>query len=376
MFRMSISALARPRRPQRYGILAFILVLGCFYWLRPSAIFPGSFSEWALDWSPVPSFFGSDETLRPANSTLGFGRLYVVSAQDSPRRSNLIHAANVTELDLSIPVQPVWTEEDQERFRARENSVVSRGSLLAWLGHLHVLREFMASGAETAVILEDDVDWDIRLRTRQVPMVQRAIRALTSMPDGANATRYPYGDPGNWDLLYLGHCGDYFHGMDIGFEKGHVTPADLRDTPYSGFRDGTLLGWENLHPWTKSLLQNLGVPEHIRLVHRSRFPLCTFAYAVTRASAHRLLTELAVAESTREGAHAYDITILRGCISDGLRCLSVNPELFHHMPGHSLIAGLENTESDLPPVDEKGADQVALAQRDHKYQLQVLGRGF
>ncbi len=147
--------------------------------------------------------------------------------------------------------------------------------------------------------------------------------------------------------------------MDIGFTRGHVRPRDLTRMPHASFRDSTMLDWDNLHPWTTSLLQNLGVPQYTRLVHRSRFPLCTFAYAVTRASAHRLLTELAAKESAREGSHAYDITILRACISDGMRCLSVNPELFHHVPGYSMIAGLEKNNN-LPPVDEKGYDQVLL----------------
>ncbi len=113
----------------------------------------------------------ADEPLKPANSTLGYGRIYVISTPDSPRRKLLVHAANVTEMDLTIPVQPQWTEEDQDKFRLRENSTLGRGSLLAWLGHLHALREFMASGAETALLLEDDVDWDIRLRTQQIPLV-------------------------------------------------------------------------------------------------------------------------------------------------------------------------------------------------------------
>ena len=352
---MSISSLSRPRRPLRYSTLVIGLFFAVLYWLEPSVLVP-DFPNWAA----TPSLFGSNETIPAANSTLGFGRIFVVSTESSPRRNTLIHAANVTELDLTIPIQPTWTEEDQDRFRAKENSVVKRGSLLAWLGHLHVLRAFLDSGAETALILEDDVDWDIRLRTQQIPLVQRAIRRHSPLPPDTTTERYPFGDPRAWDLLYLGHCGDYFHGMDIGFEDGHVTPQDLRQTLHTLFRDPTLPDRDDLHPWTASLLRNLGVPERARLVHRSRFPLCTFAYAVTRASAHRLLTELAGSESTREGDHAYDITILRGCISDGMRCWSVNPELFHHMPGRSIIAALENTANDLPPVDEMGADQAVL----------------
>ncbi|KAF2085226.1 glycosyltransferase family 25 protein, partial [Saccharata proteae CBS 121410] len=290
-----------------------------------------------------------------SNATLGFGHVYVLSKEDSPRREGLIQAANVTDIEIDIPSQPRWTWEDEQNFRLEENSTIRRGSLLAWLGHLNTLRAFLDSGAETALILEDDVDWDIRLRSLQIPLVATAIRAL--FPHAKPS--YYYGDPSSWDLLYMGHCGDYFHGMDIGFDRGHVVPEDLTKTPHMAYHDPSLPALDDLHPWTKSLLQNLNVSDHTRLVHRSRFPLCTFAYAVTRASAKRLLEELAPREQDREGDHAYDITILRACISDGLRCWTVNPELFHHVPGQSMIAGVDG-DVNIPPVDESGWDQAVM----------------
>lgn len=160
-------------------------------------------------------------------------------------------------------------------------------------------------------------------------------------------------------MLYLGHCGDYWHDIDVGFAEGHVKPADLDATPHIAFKDTSLPDLEDLHPWTASLLRNLGVPGHTRLVHSSRFPLCTFAYAVTRASARRLLEEIAASEPPGTGVKAYDIAILLGCRDLGLRCWSVNPELFHHVPGPSMIGGLENN-ANVPPVDQEGWAQVQL----------------
>ena len=46
------------------------------------------------------------------------------------------------------------------------------------LSHRVVLQEFLRSGLETALILEDDVDFDIRLRSLQVPLAQFASRQL------------------------------------------------------------------------------------------------------------------------------------------------------------------------------------------------------
>lgn len=207
------------------------------------------------------------------------------------------------------------------------------------------------------MFLEDDVDWDIRLRTTQAPLVSSAVRYLfDTTRSSLGAEEYPYGDPRSWDLLYLGHCGDYWHGMDIGFEDGHVKPSDLRKTPHTAYIDPTMSHSDNLHPYTSSTLQNLGVGEYTRLVHRSVFPLCTFGYALSRAGARRLL-EMGSKEPAGKGHKAYDVLILLGCRDYGLRCWTVNPELFHHVPGPSMIDNQQGT-NDAPPVDLAGHEQT------------------
>nr|WOD46391.1 hypothetical protein [Trichoderma atroviride] len=313
-------------------------------------------SVWIFTSSHLLSFSGSYGA-SSSNSTLGFGRIYVVSQQGSSRRKSIIQAANVTELQLTIPVQPIWTEDDQRNFRLAKDSSIGKGSLLAWLGHLHALQQFLDSGAETALFLEDDVDWDIRLRTIQAPLVSAAVRHLLgTASSGLDARQYPYGDPKNWDLLYLGHCGDYWHGMDVGFHDGHVKPKDLEATPHVAFNDSSMLPFDSLHPFTASLLKNLGVGEHTRLVHRSVFPLCTFGYALSRAGARRLL-ELGGKEPSRRGHKAYDVLVLLSCRDYGLRCWTVNPELFHHVLGPSIIDTQQGHKA-LPPVDRVAKNQT------------------
>jgi hypothetical protein len=210
---------------------------------------------------------------------------------------------------------------------------------------------FLDSGAETALFLEDDVDWDIRLRTTQAPLVSAAVRQLlNSASPVSDVQQYPYGNPNSWDLLYLGHCGDYWHGMDIDFADGHVKPEDLEATPHKTFADPYMLHSDSLHPFTASLLKNLGIGEYTRIIHRSVFPLCTFGYALSRVGAIRLL-ELGSKEPPGDGYKAYDVLILLSCRDYGMRCWTVNPELFHHVPGPSII-DTEQGHKDLPPVDQ------------------------
>ncbi|PHH73776.1 hypothetical protein CDD80_3563 [Ophiocordyceps camponoti-rufipedis] len=353
----------KPHRLRTSKVVLFLLLF-CITWLLTSHLLASFLHR-------PPHSFVSTST----NATLGFGRIFVVSQQGSPRRKSIVQAANVTELMLTVPAQPVWTDEDERRFRLERDSSIQKGSLLAWLGHLHALQQygprprvamllrsrlhllgsrFLDSGVETALFLEDDVDWDIRLRTVQAPLVSAAARRLLS--GSSNGRRYPYGDPERWDLLYLGHCGDYWHGMDIDFVDGHVQPSDLESTPHVAFADPSLSHPDNLHPFTASLLKNLGVRNQTRLFHRSVFPLCTFGYALSRAGAHRLL-QLGRKEPSTKGHKAYDVLILLSCRDYGLRCWTVNPELFHHVPGPSII-DVQQGNKDLPPVDLAAKDQI------------------
>ncbi|KAF2278754.1 uncharacterized protein EI97DRAFT_431006 [Westerdykella ornata] len=333
-----------------------------------------------------------------ANETLGFGAVLVVSKQGSRRRHALIQAANVTDIELTIPRQPKWTEEQLEDFSNGEDMAEHRGSMLAWLGHHNVLKWFLHSGLETALILEDDVDFDIRLRSVQIPLAARAARAL--LPPAKSRSmiaawigRYRgfshyWGNPASWDLLYIGHCGDYFH--PVSFEGIAQKPGgyNLSKIAHATYHDPTFPRPDELHPFTQSLMYKLRVPYNHRVLHRSQFPLCSFGYAVTRAAAERLLDDLAPARLLPTGPRAFDVALLQACVkgsetasptpqqyidsrpelrykhknaSPGLRCWTVNPELFHHMPGESEIARVgeetHGAKTHLPPVDQ-AAQQI------------------
>lgn len=249
---------------------------------------------------------------------------------------------------------------------------------------------------ETALILEDDVDWDIHLRTVQVPLAASAVRSLLP-PSKAASPFFPFsrsrgnsiqywGDHSSWDLLYVGHCGDYF-----GPIKNDQIPSDrdldLRDVPHALYNDSTLPSKEDLHPFTRQLFDGLKIHDHQRVLHRSKFPLCSFGYALTRPAASRLFNNLAPPRLRPKGPRAFDVALLHACMkgsgkpsedtknpglhphtalqqeytNPGLRCWTLNPELFHHMPGQSLIAQVGESlgqVSGIPPVDQAGAEQV------------------
>jgi hypothetical protein len=171
-------------------------------------------------------------------------------------------------------------------------------------------------------MLEDDVDWDIRLRSAQIPLAASAIRQILPSPPprrsfhsfahfGTNHTPY-WGDHGAWDLLYLGHCGDYFEEVD---EEGPRLEKhyNLTTMPHIQYKDPTLPSPSDLHPFTQTLFDKLSMPAHTRVFHRSKFPLCSFGYAITRPAAERLLDDLAPPKLKKGGPRAFDVALLNAC---------------------------------------------------------------
>ncbi|KAI9696152.1 MAG: hypothetical protein M1820_008293 [Bogoriella megaspora] len=281
----------------------------------------------------TPSLFSSNPSkrstvslkgLKKANSTLGFGALVAVSKAESARREGLLFAANITGLDITIPDQKEWNDDDIMDLVTPEGSTMNRGSAMAWLGHLNALRWFVDSGLETALIMEDDVDWDIHLRTVQVPKVAAAVRQLTNSNAGY------WGHPDNWDILWLGHCGDINSAEK--FNNPNVTKLS--------FVDDTLPSREKMHPDMRTFLDRLGIERDIRMVHKTVFPLCSFAYAVTQESARKMLDPRIAGKEKEGGCMAYDVRLCEVCRDLGFACWSSNPELFHHMEAPSEIANV------------------------------------
>ncbi|KAH9866195.1 hypothetical protein J1614_008760 [Plenodomus biglobosus] len=320
-----------------------------------------------------------------ANRTLGFGAVIAVSKEGSDRRHSLVQAANVTDFDLTIPQQPEWTVADVQRFLNGQEDV-QRGSLLAWLGHHNALRWFLDSGLETALILEDDVDWDIRLRSVQIPLAASAARQLLPpirshhpFANFRNSHMQYWGNHDAWDLLYLGHCGDYFDEVTKDGIDTSRQSFNLSAMPHVTYEDPTLPPEPELHPFTQQLFRLLKMPQQSRVMHRSKFPLCSFGYAVTRPAAMRLLDDLAPPRYQKNGPRAFDVALLHACgkgdsipsptpesaesmaLPPGLRCWTLNSELFHHMPGQSQIAEAGKKSGQrfgIPPVDQAAIEQI------------------
>lgn len=214
------------------------------------------------------------------------------------RVDGLRAAADASGIQLQIPTQPGWPEQLIKAFK-ESGPIDAHGAALAWLGHIDLLRLVLQNGWGSALILEDDMDWDVEIRnlTRHIAS---GVRALTGADDEG---RQPYGS--DWDVLWMGHCSD---------------PADSKK-PMIVWPDDSVSPLDEYRGLNRHVTTVLS--EGQRSVHYAENAVCSFAYAVSARGAREVLR---LASMGHGGA--FDLMLMGACRDEGLTCISVNPEVF------------------------------------------------
>lgn len=196
-----------------------------------------------------------------------------------------------------------------------------------------MLRYVLMAGFETALIVEDDVDWAVEIKD-QMALTSTGLRNYT----GAHvADPTPFGTmmASNWDVLWIGmfpeNLGSLCQGRKalILLELGHCGEVwaenDIKNNTLSWSDSTTVPRAHYQNSWAVDTLQDL--PQGHRSIYWTQGAICSFAYAVTRRGAEKLLKIL---EQVAE--EAFDVTLQRACQQgrEELQCLSVVDELFHH----------------------------------------------
>lgn len=227
----------------------------------------------------------------------------------------------------------------------------------------------VAENISSALILEDDADWDIRIKA-QMRDFAKASRLLVQplprttdkfldpswpRPDASSQnpvsfnineattgepTSSPYGDLDRWDMLWVGHCGCRFPlATDLNVPLARAVVPNDRTVPARRYI--------NIEYGDTQILDQY--PDYSRVISRSRVATCTLAYGLSQAGARRLLYEVGVRKMTG----AMDIAYRELCDgADGrnpMTCLSPQPALFnHHRPAGPRYAwsniGEESTD--------------------------------
>jgi len=227
------------------------------------------------------------------------------------------------------------------------------GSLRA---HLNILRAIIKSGARTSLILEDDVDWDVRLKSQLVDFALgiRHLSALETPKQSSNNTLAPKStnkkgskDQRNenspyredWDLLWLGPLSASIHAKN---PELFLIPNDPSVPPPEKIR-----AYRDFQP------DPTAYPPHTRLIyHAGERMIGTTAYAVSYLGAQKLIYLLELIENN----DTYDIALQQFCRDEtmGLRCFGVWPNLFGQ---HKGKGGLD-ADSDIKSKDGQGYREV------------------
>ncbi|KAK4618247.1 hypothetical protein CLAFUW4_11967 [Fulvia fulva] len=304
------------------------------------------------------------------NSTLGFQKILVINMPSrSDLRDAMALAAGYTNLQVEfvdgVSIKP---EDFNEMLLPAEHPEIEKytdqsdmkklkgrlGNLGSWRAHMNAIRTIVEQNLTSALILEADVDWDIRIH-QQIKGFARALRLLVQPVKGTKDAfldpTYPYaqegqqfsefevdrhevsapstspfGDTDRWDMLWLGHCGVQFPNADnpnvhVPLGRAIINHDETVPEPQHIQRE-----------WGSSDLTDR-YPAHTRVVSRARNNVCSLAYAFTQQGARNALWELGL----RKMNSAFDIMLRDTCDGTSNRsmstCLSVVPQLFqHHMP--------------------------------------------
>ncbi|KXJ86054.1 hypothetical protein Micbo1qcDRAFT_126930, partial [Microdochium bolleyi] len=239
-----------------------------------------------------------------------FQKMLVLSTKPSWRTRGLLAAAKLTGLDFSIPPQPPNALTTIEGFMAMspkgDKTRPALGSAAAWLAHIDLLKYVVASDLESAFIVEDDVDWDTRIKD-QMQLISDNVVAPTEATANDNT---PYGTA--WDVLWIGHCGSLGRN-----DSTHRRPM--------AYLDDTRVPSANFTGWSRNYFLNDGNREGHRFVQESSMTICTFGYAVSRKGVRNVL------EQTMKGGYeAFDVALHGHCADGRLKCVTVSPTVFHH----------------------------------------------
>lgn len=277
------------------------------------------------------------------NGTLGFGAIYILTEDTTTWRvEGLRKAAQLTGIQLTIPVQRHLSDENVLEHLGGEEPTTILNEIRALLNYLALLEAFLQTGYETALIVEDDVDFSVGIKSQMdeisKTILENRVSTLKSDPiEGLVEiikNEYPYNS--DWDILWLGHFGLEF----------------TQDSEVWPYHDPYALPWDRLTSEFNNYYE-LQVQESKRdrtapqQVVRGAAPMATYAFAVTRDAAQRIIEKL-----RREKAQRFDLTLHIDCKGLQLRCMAPVPEVFHHHQvegGQSLgkSGNLDSTEHDL-----------------------------
>jgi GR25 family glycosyltransferase involved in LPS biosynthesis len=282
--------------------------------------------------------WSSRNVLSVYNRTLGFERVFVIGMpKRSDKRDRITVASSLTGFDVTfVPgvapedvakqaAPPTW-DYDQQTF----------GALGAWRAHMNVMQQIVADGITSALIFEDDADWDVTFKS-QLEQFARGIHEISRSASTANS---PYGS--DWDLLWPGHCRI---GVSNKLQDFYISPEDPTVPPIAYRR----AKWRQTHV-PEQVLQN-----YTRLYFQANGGMCLTGYAVTLAGARKFLSSVSLT-SQNQPVDVSMNAMCRGRLTQPFTCYAPYPPLV----GTHRAAGPQSRDSDINNVTGEWHDMYTF----------------
>lgn len=200
-----------------------------------------------------------------------------------------------------------------EKARPYDGLKLSDPTIGCWRAHADVWRRLLDAPYSTALILEDDIDWDVQIHDIMA-LVSKNIKTAVSSAVGPTKSSGPYYHE-YWDTLWFGACLS-------------EVPDDVQKT-LTVYRDPYAPAEENLRPYDRKYFKKLQIEyptsgPGMRVIHHAKRPTCTYGYAVSRKGAERLLYNVGY----RGLSAPVDLVIGYGVMAGRLTGMMVWPPVF------------------------------------------------
>lgn len=318
---------------------------------------------------------------RVTNDTLGFSKVFAIGLPErSDKRDALSLTAALTGFHLD------WV--DGVRAESIADKAVPYGidrhgfgsNLGSWRGHMNAIRRIVEEDLESALIMEDDMDWDVRLRS-QLEDIAKGARTLLDTSEAGASPSSPYGD--GWDVMWIGHCGEPFPEF---LTENKDKPADHPGIQYMMKKYAIENDVTVPPPDRTTGMIDFNAYPYTRFVHISAAPICTFAYALSQAGARKVLYELSVNHLTGAFDNALADLCKRSVSSVGVedsgddrgldtKCISVTPPVFFHHRARGRVSGdsdIQNSASG--EVREKGMSENIVWSARNNIVNMIMGK--
>lgn len=330
-------------------VLPIVFVIAMFGLWRSSRLASFSKSNLGFGASSKPGHEAFDQSFSDIqNSTLGvspsphylspfadwplsqkFEKLFILNLPSRPdKRDAFVLTASISGFKVEIidGVDGATVPDKALPFDATKMGDARNRGIGSWRAHINVLRKIVEDGISSAMIFEDDTDWDVSIKT-QLSQIAQGTRYLSKDP--SSPSKIPHSPYGDWDLFWPGHCGTGFDPESSRFiiDNDPSVPAPKHRVNYGGKPNMT------------------SYSDNARAVFEASEGCCTFAYALSYRGAQKLLHR----QNTRTAWGAYDLDVSDMCRDDPhFKCLSVFPQIIN---SHGA-AGPINRDSDLSVVTD------------------------